>query len=228
MGELMNNTPEECGYDVSDGMTGNKTGGMEDKMKPHHIMKDPKRTGSVTKRAMEFMEKQAKARKPFYVQVSYYAQHLRVELKEASLKKYQAKGEPDRAYTHGWAGMLEEMDAAIGRLLDSLDKAGIAEETYVVFTTDNGGRGIVPGGNGKSAPPNTPLSGAKHSLLEGGIRVPFMVRGSGSPGSACHVPVCGYDFLPTFYSLAGGSGDLGKEIDGGDFQGCSPIPKAGA
>ena len=88
-GELMISTPEECGYDLSD------TGGMEDKMKSHHIVEDPKRTNSVTDRAISFIKKQHKAGKPFYVQVSYYAIHLRVELLESSLKKYQAKGAPE-------------------------------------------------------------------------------------------------------------------------------------
>jgi arylsulfatase A-like enzyme len=62
------------------------------------------------------------------------------------------------------------------------------------------------------------LSGAKHSLLEGGIRVPLMVRGpSIKAGSVCRIPVAGYDFLPTFYELAGGKGELSKELDGGSF-----------
>ena len=68
--------------------------------------------------------------------------------------------------------MLEELDSGIGRLLDELDTLGISDNTYVVFTTDNGGRGTVPGGNPESLAVNAPLSGAKHSLLEGGIRVP--------------------------------------------------------
>ena len=114
--------------------------------------------------------------------------------------------------------MLEELDKGIGRLLDELDALGIANNTYVVFTTDNGGRGTVPGGDPKSPPPNVPLSGAKHSLLEGGIRVPFMVRGpSIEAGSVCRIPVVGYDFLPTFYELAGGKGNLSEELDGGSF-----------
>jgi arylsulfatase A-like enzyme len=62
------------------------------------------------------------------------------------------------------------------------------------------------------------LSGAKHSLLEGGIRVPFLVSGpSIEAGSVCRVPVVGYDFLPTFYELAGGTGELPNEVDGGSF-----------
>ena len=217
-GEKMISSPEECGYDVSDGHTGNVTGGMENKMQPAHIVEDPKRTGSVTDRTIKFIQKQTKAGKPFYVQVSYYAVHLRTELRQASLEKYQKKGAPDRAYSQGWAGMLEELDRGIGRLLDELDTLGISENTYVVFTTDNGGRGIVPGGNPKSPAPNVPLSGAKHSLLEGGIRVPLIVRGpSIKAGSVCRVPVVGYDFLPTFYALAGGKDDLSKELDGGSF-----------
>ena len=217
-GEKMISSPEECGYDVSDGHTGNVTGGMENKMQPAHIVADPKRTGSVTDRTIKFIQKQTKAGKPFYAQVSYYAVHLRTELRQASLEKYQKKGAPDRAYSQGWAGMLEELDSGIGRLLDELDTLGISDNTYVVFTTDNGGRGIVPGGNTKSPAPNVPLSGAKHSLLEGGIRVPLIVRGpSIKAGSVCRVPVAGYDFLPTFYALAGGKDDLSKELDGGSF-----------
>ena len=214
----MISSPQECGYDVSDGHTGNVTGGMADKMQPAHIVEDPKRTGSVTDRAIGFIRKQTKAGKPFYTQVSYYAVHLRTELLQTSLEKYQSKGAPDRAYSQGWAGMLEELDSGIGRLLDELDALGISDKTYVVFTTDNGGRGTVPGGDPKSPPPNIPLSGAKHSLLEGGIRVPLMVRGpSIKAGSVCRVPVAGYDFLPTFYELAGGKGNLSEELDGGSF-----------
>lgn len=217
-GEKMISSPKECGYDVSDGHTGNVTGGMADKMQPAHIVEDPKRTGSVTDRSIEFIRNQTKAGKPFYAQVSYYAVHLRTELLQTSLEKYQKKGAPDRAYSQGWAGMLEELDSGIGRLLDELDALGISNNTYVVFTTDNGGRGTVPGGDPKSPAPNVPLSGAKHSLLEGGIRVPLMVRGPNiEAGSVCRVPVAGYDFLPTFHELAGGSGKLSEELDGGSF-----------
>ena len=217
-GEKMISSPQECGYDVSDGHTGNVTGGMADKMQPPHIVEDPKRTGSVTDRSIEFIRKQTKAGKPFYTQVSYYAVHLRTELLQTSLEKYQKKGAPDRAYSQGWAGMLEELDSGIGRLLNELDALGISDKTYVVFTTDNGGRGTVPGGDPESPAPNVPLSGAKHSLLEGGIRVPLMVRGpSIKAGSVCRVPVAGYDFLPTFYELAGGNSNLSNELDGGSF-----------
>jgi arylsulfatase A-like enzyme len=217
-GEKMISTPEQCGYDLSDGMTGNVTGGMADKMKAHHIVDDPKRTGTVTDRSIDFIKAQHKAGKPFYAQVSYYAIHLRVELIEASLTKYQAKGAPDRKYTAGWAGMLEELDSGIGRILNTLDELKIADNTYVVFMTDNGGRGTVPGAAKQGREPNYPLKGAKHSLDEGGLRVPFYVRGPAvKAGSWCHVPVSGYDLLPSFYELAGGKKALPDEVDGGSF-----------
>ncbi len=217
-GEKMISTPEACGYDVSDGMTGNVTGGMKDKNKPFHLTEDPKRTGTVTDRAVEFIREQVGAGNPFYAQVSYYAAHLRVELSPDSLNKYQRKGKPDRAYTPGFAGMIEELDTAIGRILSTLDELEVVDETYVVFTTDNGGRGTVPGGKKQSLPPNHPLKGAKHSLDEGGIRVPFYVRGPGIESKAVsHIPVVGYDLLPTFYELAGGKEPLPGEVDGGSL-----------
>ena len=128
-GEKMISSPKECGYDVSDGHTGNVTGGMAEKMQPAHIVEDPKRTGSVTDRSIKFIREQTKAGKPFYTQVSYYAVHLRTELLQTSLEKYQNKGAPDRAYSQGWAGMLEELDSGIGRLLDELDALGISDNT---------------------------------------------------------------------------------------------------
>jgi arylsulfatase A len=235
-GEQMMSTPEQCGYDASDGLTGNLTGGMPASLgvkgghndgPPHFIdNKDPKRTRSMTQSAIAFMRLQAKAGKPFYVQASYYAQHLSVVCTEAGLAKYQSKGIPDRGYPHAWAAMLEELDRGVGRLLDTLDELGIADNTYVFFTADNGGRGTVPGGATKRQATNFPLTGAKHSLREGGIRVPFIVRGPGiAKKSVSRVPVAGYDFLPTFFDLAGGQGSLGAEIDGTSFKRILAVPQ---
>ncbi|TWU32471.1 sulfatase [Novipirellula artificiosorum] len=225
-GENMVSTPEECGYDRSDGMTGNKTGGMpsslgvvgsHDDGPPHFIdNEDPKRTSSITTRAIEFMDDQVKADLPFFVQVSYYAQHLSVVTSAKTLEKYGAKGVPDRRYPPAWAAMLDELDAGVGRLVDTVTKLGIEKNTYIFFTADNGGRGSIPGGDDELPPTNLPLTGAKHSLYEGGIRVPFVARGPNIPaGSVCRVPVVGYDFLPTFLDLAGGDvSRLSDEIDG--------------
>jgi arylsulfatase A-like enzyme len=225
-GSKMISTPEECGYDVSDGMTTNGTGGMPKTLgvesgdhnegPPHFIDNhDPKRTRSITDRTIEFMRENAQHGNPFYVQASYFATHLSVVCSDAALAKFKNKGTPDRVYTEAWAAMLLELDQGVGRVLGAIEKLQLADKTYLFFTADNGGRGSIPGGSISRVAANFPLTGAKHSLFEGGTRVPFIVRGPGvRPGSVCRVPVVGYDFLPTFYQLAGGSIDLGKEIDG--------------
>jgi arylsulfatase A len=224
-GELMGAEPEAVGYDASHGETGNGTGGMPNTLgfkrglpdSPTYVIDnvDPKRTPTITDDAVAFMKSNLKKDKPFYVQLSYYAVHLSSVLRESTLKKYQQKGEPDRRYSQGWAGMLDDLDHDVGRLLDAVDELGIAENTYIFYLSDNGGRGSTPGGNKKSKPTNFPLTGAKHTLYEGGIRVPFLVRGPGiAAGEYCHVPVTGSDLLPTFFDLAGGKKLLSKEIDG--------------
>tara|TARA_R110002049_G_scaffold285698_4_gene467132 strand:+ start:318652 stop:320088 length:1437 start_codon:yes stop_codon:yes gene_type:complete len=239
-GEQMISTPEECGYDASDGMTGNITGGMpsslgvkgsHDDGPPYFIdNKDPKRTTSVTDSAIEFMKQQSESGNPFYVQVSYYAQHLSIVTSDKMLSKYQSKGTPDRRYTPAWAAMMEELDQGIGRLVDTIDQLQIDENTYVFLTADNGGRGTVPAGGEDRAPTNVPLTGAKHSLYEGGIRVPFIAAGPGiEAGSICRTPVVGYDFLPTFHDLAGGdSAKLTDEVDGVSFAALLSDPSDGS
>ncbi len=224
-GEQMISTPEECGYDVSDGMTGNNTGGMpgtlgvkggHDKGPDHFVdNEDPKRTKSLTKSAIGFMKDQSTAGNPFYMQVSYYAVHLSVVASEQTIIKYVEKGKPDRGYTQAWAAMLEELDTGVGQLLDAIDELGIGDNTYVFFTADNGGRGTVPGGDQSLLATNFPLTGSKHTLYEGGVRVPFIARGPGiQAGSVNRSPAVGSDFLPTFFELAGGKDLPSDEVDG--------------
>ncbi len=228
-GPTMISSPEECGYDISDGITGNPEGGMPGSLGvkgghadgPLYFIddQDPKRTRSVTNSAMELMGRAVKENRPFFIQVSYYAVHLSVVCKEETLGKYQLKGEPDRSYTPAWAAMMDEMDQGVGRLMDMVDELGISENTYIFFMSDNGGTEAIPGKNAERLPPNHPLSGAKSTLLEGGIRVPFLVRGPGiTPGSYSPVPVVGYDLLPTFYELAGGKQQLPDYVDGGSIR----------
>lgn len=174
------------------------------------------------------MEQQVERNRPFYLQLSHYAMHIwHDSLKETREKyktlphgsTYQKKDDtPEESvsismYNHGWiinyAAMLDDMDRATGTLLDAIDDLGIAENTFVIFTSDNGG-----GFRG-----NAPLRGGKGSLYEGGIRMPSMVRGPGiSPGTYCDVPIVQWDFLQTFYDLAGGTQPLPSELDGGSLR----------
>jgi arylsulfatase A len=217
-GEDMISTPEECGYDVSDGMTTNKTGGADDDKFSDITKDDAKLIFSLTKRATAFMARQAAANRPFYLQLSHYAVHRQVQALPATNGKYLAKGKPPRQFTPTFAAMLEDLNTGLTQLLDEVDRLGIASSTYVFFTADNGGN-ITYANTDTSLPTNNhPLRMGKQYLYEGGIRVPFIVRGPGiRPGAVSHEPVAGYDLLPTFYELAAGRKSLPSDIDGGSF-----------
>lgn len=221
-GSLMGADPEQVGFDESDGWTTNSTGGMPAPMEERErseTKQDPKLAFSITERAIDFARRQVAAGHPFYVQISHYAAHLQVQTRPSSLERFERKGRPDRAVTHAFGGMLLDLDEAVGLMLDALSELGVAENTYMILMADNGGRGTIPGAQDSLAPPNRPLNGAKHTLLEGGIRVPFVVGGPGvKPNSISRVPVTGYDLLPTLYDLAGGTKPLPAEVDGGSFR----------
>ena len=219
-------TPIAAGYDVTENPkgTGNGEGDFLDDMKTFLPEEDPKRMFSLTEMSKEFIGKQAKAGRPFFLQLSHYSPHIWHDSMRETREKYRQLPRPKKAmdsdylpeeeitesaYKHNWllnyAAMVDDTDRSFGDLLDYLDEAGIAENTYVIFTSDNGGglRG------------NAPLRGAKGDLTEGGIRVPFVVRGPGVPvGAYCGVPVVGWDLLPTIYELAGGRKALPEELDG--------------
>jgi len=228
-------TPEEAGFDLSDGRTDNWHGDWRtvDGQKTALPADDPKRIFSVTQRANDFMETQVTAGRPFYMRVSHYALHVHHFALKETLEKYTkrlserpsppaplpasgARGEHFRMGTKAgrdedsalYAAMAEDLDTGLGLLLDKIDALGIANRTYVIFTADNGG-----GFRG-----NRPLRGGKASLWEGGIRVPAVARGPGvAPGTYCDVPIVGWDFLPTFYALAGGRQPLPDGMDGGSL-----------
>jgi arylsulfatase A len=246
-GESMETSPAEAGYDESDGVTGNHTGDQmtwEEKRERHakghrlplharEPLEDPKESFSVTDRAVDFIDRRADNGSPFYLQVSYYAMHTQIQSRPETLEKYRAKGVPSVDVSVMYAAMVEDTDECIGRLLAALDERDLADKTYVFFCSDNGGathnrartpfyqrysRGEDPGSPRERIPPNFPLRGSKQWVYEGGIRVPFVVRGPGvKAGSLCRDPVYSVDFLRTFYHLAGGRGPLPDEIDGGNL-----------
>jgi len=113
-----------------------------------------------------------------------------------------------------YAAMVEAMDQAVGKVLDKLDALGLADNTIVVFTSDNGGLSTAEG----SPTSNLPLRGGKGWLYEGGIRVPWIVRVPGvtKAGSVCDGPISTIDALPTLLDLAGEPLPA-HEIDGVSF-----------
>ena len=206
--------PAELGYDASDGRTGNHTARQlttdQTKHWPHD---DPKRSVSLTDNAGQFIRHQAHADASFYLQVSHYAIHLSAEAKPATLARHKART-PGKIHTAYWyAAMIDDLDQAVGRILDVLDELKLTDNTYVFLTSDNGG-------TARQYPHfNKPLRAGKGSYYEGGLRVPFFASGPGiKAGSYSTVPVVGYDLLSTFADLAGSEGQPPKGIEGGSVK----------
>ncbi|MCR9244785.1 MAG: sulfatase [bacterium] len=125
-----------------------------------------------------------------------------------------------------YAAMVEAMDAAVGKVLDELEEQGLADDTIVVFTSDNGGLSTSEG----SPTSNMPLRGGKGWLYEGGIREPWFVRvpGMTPAGATSGTPVCSIDLLPTVLELVGAEAPA-HEIDGVSFASALGAPStAGA
>jgi arylsulfatase A len=212
-------TPEEMGYDFSDGLTGNNTGGGKGNIEWPVALEDPKLIFSLTRRAGEFMENQVTEGNPFYLQVSHYAVHLGITYTQESLDKYNGTAPGEKHFIPEFAAMTEDMDVGIGLLLDKVAELGIMDNTYIIFMSDNGGRRSQPIGGEQTVPRNYPLRDGKGSMYEGGIRVPFAVVGPNvEANSYSDVPVVGTDILPTLADLAGYREKLPEALDGGSIK----------
>jgi arylsulfatase A len=211
-------TPEEMGYDVSDGYTNNSTGGGKQKSYPAAV-EDPKEIWAITHRGIEFMTEQVKTGNPFYLQLSHYAVHLGIFYRAPTLRQTQGWPRGRKHSTPEFAAMTADMDTGIGLLLDSLESLGLNQTTYIFFLSDNGGRNTIPGQADRTEPRNAPLRDGKHSFYEGGIRVPFIVAGPGiKQGSVSNVAVTGLDILPTLADLANFQDPLPGALDGGSLK----------
>lgn len=223
--------PENVGYDESDGNTGNKNGDVSSdknsKFTAFFLNNDPKRIETITARSLDFMRRNVKSGNPFYLQISHYATHVDMQTTEELYSKYLNKKKGEIHTNPAWAGMLENLDSGIGRIIDLIDQLGIADNTYLILMADNGGVEFIPPVGNKFDHPsafkthsrNYPLRAGKWTLYEGGIRVPFIVAGPGIKlGSQCDVPVTGWDILPTLADLAGNKIPLPKNLDGTSFR----------
>ena len=161
-------------------------------------------TDHLTGEAMAFMQKHRT--QPFFLYLPYYAVHTPLQAKPALKEKYAAKGGEGCQQHPEYAGMIENLDSCIGKLLEELDRLGLSENTLVVFTSDNGGIRYVSC--------QDPLRAGKGSYYEGGIRVPLVFRWPGRIRSGSHTetPVINLDFFPTFLELTGKN--IPADLDG--------------
>ena len=163
-------------------------------------------TDRLTDEAVGFV--QAHAKKPFFLYLSQYAVHTPIEPDPAVLARVKARAPQLSDNDADYAALFESFDTGVGRLLDALDAAGVADNTLVVFASDNGGSRRLADMGG--------LKGYKGSLDEGGIRVPCTVRWPGvvQPGRTSDVPVMLLDLYPTFLELAGADAPKDQPVDG--------------
>lgn len=164
-------------------------------------------TNRLTDEAIEFLRKDRD--KPFFLCLWYYTPHKPLDAPQEEIQPFIEKGfeEGDKVSPSAtYEAMKMVLDRNVGRILSKLGELGIAENTVVVFSSDNGG-----------VPPysiNEPFRGHKKSLHEGGIRVPFFVWWPGTiEPDENDTPVSHMDLMPTFIELASGRTDL-PTVDG--------------
>ncbi len=160
----------------------------------------------LTDRALEFLEE--KKDEPFFLYLPHYGVHTPIEGKSEKAARYEQKPGNDEHNNPIYAAMIESVDESVGRVMQKLKELDIAENTLVIFFSDNGGYG--------PATDMSPLRGAKGMLYEGGIRVPMIAtwpRGIEAEQTN-DTPVLGIDFYPTFLELAGTESPINYTLDG--------------
>ncbi len=168
----------------------------------HYFGQDIHLSEALTLEAKREIREAVAAKIPFFCYLSHYAPHTPIEPDERFAPKYRAAGldSVEAAY----ASLIEGLDKSTGDLLALLDELGIADNTLVVFTSDNGGVSHAYRGMDPPHTHNTPLSSGKGSHHEGGIRVPLLVRWPGitQPASVNATPVIIHDWFPTLLRAA--------------------------
>ncbi len=165
---------------------------------------------ALTEKAIAFLRTQRGAARPFFLHLGHYYVHTPIRSRAAWLaEKYAARlpagADPRRAV---YGAMVELLDHYVGRLLAALDELGLAENTLVVFTSDNGGHPEFAA--------NGPRRGSKWNVYEGGLRVPWIVRWPGRvpAGATNDAPFIGTDLLPTLAAATGAALPRGVTLDG--------------
>ncbi|MBS1239558.1 MAG: sulfatase [Proteobacteria bacterium] len=185
-------------------------------------------TDLLADRAVSTLERRKADQRPFFLALTFTAPHWPWEGPddEAESRRLAATGNP-RAIFHWdggtmetYAAMMRSLDGNVGRVLAALDRLDMADDTIVIFTSDNGGERFSD---------IFPFTGRKTELLEGGIRVPTIVRwpGVAAPGTVSDVPVMTMDWLPTFLAAAGSAPDPAYPADGIDIRAAvegGPLP----
>jgi len=228
--------PEDQGFDHNVGgfKSGSPPGGYFSPYENPWLADGPEGehlTGRLTDECVRFLRE--REGQPFLLYLSYYAVHTPLQSRPELQARYEAKAaalpppdgprfapEGDRearqVQDHAvYAGMVAALDESVGRLLDELEELGLADDTIVIFMSDNGGLSTSEG----SPTSNLPLRAGKGWTYEGGIREPMLVRWPGvtASGDVCTGPVTATDFYPTMLEMAGLPPRPEQHVDGTSF-----------
>jgi arylsulfatase A-like enzyme len=196
----LSHDPKPYGFDVNVGGT---RAGMPPRgyYPPHHRAPglenrpaDEYLTDYLSEQAVEFI--QANHDRPWLLYLTHFAVHTPIVAKRELVQKYKNKSPGELHSNVEMATMVQSVDDGVGKIMKTLDRLGITDNTVVIFYSDNGGHGPVTD--------MAPLRGHKGTYYEGGIRVPFSISWPGKiqPGKTDE-PIAGVDLFPTLIELAG-------------------------
>ena len=173
----------------------------------------------LTDRAVDFIQRHKD--EPFFLYLPHFAVHAPHDAKAALIAQFKNKPGVGGHQNPTYAAMIASVDESVGRVMQTLADLKLAENTVLIFSSDNGGVGGYVREGIKQAgdiTDNAPLRSGKGSLYEGGTRVPLIVRWPGvtSPGSRCDTPLIHVDVFPTLLELAGAPAPK-QALDGESF-----------
>jgi arylsulfatase A-like enzyme len=224
--------PEDQGFNINKGghHRGSPPGGYFSPYKNPKLSDGPEGEhlpARLARESVDFLNQMGN--KPFLLYLSFYSVHTPLQSREDLKRKYQDKAktvkhEGPRFTSEGerqarqvqdhavYAGMVGAMDSAVGEILQALENLRLADNTAVIFMSDNGGLSTSEG----SPTSNVPLRAGKGWLYEGGIREPMIIKWPDvvEPGSVCNMPVISNDFYPTMLEMAGLPAKPEQHIDG--------------
>lgn len=173
-------------------------------------------TDYLTDQAVAFIDEHHD--QPFFLYFAYHTPHTPIQGRPDLVAQFNKKVRDDATHNNPeYAAMVASLDQSVGRILQRLQRHDIADNTVVIFTSDNGGL-TQRYGKHDHFTENLPLRRGKGSAYEGGVRVPTIVRWPGvtRPGSTCDEPVMSIDYYPTLLEIAGaaGSDEHNRQVDG--------------
>ncbi|MGD9722865.1 MAG: sulfatase [Pirellulales bacterium] len=183
----------------------------------------------LTERAVDFIRRHKDG--PFFLYLPHFAVHGPLEAKAELIEKFRERPAAGGHDNPVYAAMLASLDESVGRVLATLDELALAENTVVIFSSDNGGVGGYEreGIQGNSHTDNAPLKGGKGMLADGGIHVPYIYRWPDkiAPGGTCQTPIISVDLYPTLLELAGAAAPAGYTLDGESYAPLLTSPQNG-